>query len=154
MQYYEDISGGDAYEYGSTTVSRDEIISFAETYDPQPFHVDEEYAQRSMFGGIIASGLHTLSVCNRLATDGAFENLAILGGYGIDSLRFCEPVAPGDTLSVRVEIQRKHGLDEQRGRGDVDIQITGCEMDGTEKISWVALTMMASKAHPAHQEVP
>lgn len=145
MQYYEDVSCGEAYEYGSTTVSRDEIISFAEAYDPQPFHVDEEYAQQSMFGGIIASGLHTLSVCNRLATDGAFENLAILGGYGIDELRFYEPVVPGDRLSVRVEIQEKHGFDEHRGRGDVDIQITGFERDGTKKISWIALTMMASK---------
>lgn len=145
MQYYEDITEGETYEFGSTTLGRNDIISFAETYDPQPFHVDEEHARQTMFGGLIASGLHTLSVCNRLATDGAFENLAVLGGYGIDKLRFYEPVVPGDTLSVRVEILDKYGFDEQRGRGDVDVQITGFEEDGTKKISWIALTMMASK---------
>ena len=142
MRYYEEISAGETFECGSKTVSRDEIIRFAEQYDPQPFHVDEEHARQTMFGGLIASGLHTLSICNGLATDGAYENLAILGGYGIDELRFHEPVYPGDCLSVTVEVSQKHGIDRQLDRGDVDFRVSGFVEDGSEKISWTALAMM------------
>jgi acyl dehydratase len=146
MRYYEEISEGETFECGCETIYREGIIQFAEQYDPQPFHVDEEHAGETMFGGLIASGLHTLSVCNGLATRGAYENLAILGGYGIDELRFHEPVYPGDPLSVIVEVSKKHGIDTQFGRGDVDFRVTGFVEDGSEKISWTALAMMEPKA--------
>jgi acyl dehydratase len=142
MRYYRDILEGETFEYGSRTMQRDEIIQFAEQYDPQPFHVDEEYAQQTMFGGLIASGLHTLSVCNGMATHGAYENLAILGGYGVDDLRFHEPVFPGETLSVTVEVLQKHGIDSHLNRGDVDFRVTGYNDDSSKKISWTALAMM------------
>ncbi|WP_336133651.1 MaoC/PaaZ C-terminal domain-containing protein [Natronomonas amylolytica] len=145
MRYYEDVTIGEAYEHGSYTFDRDEIVSFAEQYDPQPFHIDEDYGQDSMFGSLIASGLHTLSVCNRLATDGVLENFAILGGRGVDELRFLEPVYPDDTLSVEVTVRKKHGIDRRHGRGDVDIQVTGFDENAIEKIRWTALTMIETR---------
>ena len=102
--YFDDLRVGPVGEYGTYTVSREEIIAFARAYDPQPFHVDDEAAKRSIYGGLIASGWHTASVAMRLVVDGFLKNAASLGSPGVDQLRWLKPVRPGDTLSVRVEI--------------------------------------------------
>lgn len=102
--YLDDLRAGPVGEYGSYTVTREEIIAFARAYDPQPFHVDDEAAKRSIYGGLIASGWHTASLAMRLVVDGFLSRAASLGSPGIDQLRWLKPVRPGDTLSVRVEI--------------------------------------------------
>ena len=62
MEYFEDIELGVEHEVGRHTPSRDEIIRFARQWDPQPFHVDEEAARASVFGGLSASSCHTYSI--------------------------------------------------------------------------------------------
>lgn len=104
MLYLDDLRVGPLGEYGSHTVTREEIIAFARAWDPQPFHVDEEAARRSIYGGLIASGWHTASLSMRLVVDGFLRRAASLGSPGVDQLRWLRPVRPGDTLSVRVEI--------------------------------------------------
>lgn len=108
--HYEDLEVGETYETGSYTVTKEEITGFAEQFDPQPFHLDEEAAQESMFGELVASGLHTLCLSVRLfvtdIVDGE-DGIANMGGLGMDDLRWHEPVRPGDTLRVRVEILEK-----------------------------------------------
>jgi len=80
-RYYEDLEVGNVFETGSYTVTKDEIITFAEQFDPQPFHVDEEAAQDSMFGEIVASGLHTLCLSAYL-----FVSEYLLGEEGVASM--------------------------------------------------------------------
>lgn len=108
MKYFEDLSEGTRIEHGTRTVTRDEIIRFARKWDPQPFHVDERTASESIFGELIASGLHTLCICNILAHEGLIRDVAIVVGQGIDRLRFPNPVYPNDRLSVRVEVISKN----------------------------------------------
>src|SRR5690625_1839336 len=64
--YWEDVEVGPLMEYGSITVTRDAIIDFARRFDPQTYHVDEAAARAHRFGGLVASGLHTSSMCMRL----------------------------------------------------------------------------------------
>jgi acyl dehydratase len=104
MRYFEDFAVGDVFEYGSYTVSEEQIIRFAEQFDPQPFHLDPEAAKQSIFGGLIASGIHTLSILMRMTTDGLLHEMASLGSPGIDDARWIIPVRPNDTLSVRMTI--------------------------------------------------
>lgn len=104
MRYFEDFAEDDVFEYGNYTVSEEEIIRFAEQFDPQPFHLDREAAKQSIFGGLIASGMHTLSILMRMTTDGLLHEMAALGSPGIDEARWLIPVRPGDTLSVRMTI--------------------------------------------------
>ncbi|SLN74550.1 MaoC family dehydratase [Oceanibacterium hippocampi] len=99
--YLEDVPVGVARIYGPKTVTRDEIIAFATKFDPQPFHVDEEAAKDSIFGGLVASGWHTASIAMRLLVDGSVKNNAGLGSPGFDDLRWLKPVRPGDALRVR-----------------------------------------------------
>ena len=141
MLYFEDLEVGMAAEAGSRTVTKEGIIEFAEQWDPQPFHVDEEAAEESIFGGLVASGLHTLSSCNVLATDAIFGDLAVLGGRGIDELRFHEPVRPGDTLRVRAEVVST--ADAKRpGAGHAEIEVTGYTRTDHPVITWRSLVLV------------
>jgi len=99
--YFEDFKVGQVIELGSCTVSKDEIIAFARKFDPQPFHIDEAAAERSIYGGLIASGMHTCSIFMRLLYDGLLSRAASMGSPGQDELRWIKPVRPGDTLSAR-----------------------------------------------------
>jgi acyl dehydratase len=99
--YLEDLRVGATWESGRRTVSREEIVAFAREFDPQVFHVDDDEAARSMYGGLIASGWHTAALCMRLIVDGLVSEVVSLGSPGVDALRWTKPVRPGDTLAVR-----------------------------------------------------
>ena len=99
--YFEDFQVGQVYELGSYTVTEEQIISFATEFDPQPFHIDAGLAAETIYGGIIASGLHTASIFMRLLYDGLLCRSASMGSPGQDELRWVRPVRPGDTLSAR-----------------------------------------------------
>ena len=101
--YFEDLVVGGAYEYEGRAISREEIVAFAREFDPQPFHVDEEAASRSVYGGLIASGWHTVALCMRMLVDGFVNESASLGSPGADEIRWLKPVRPGDTLHLRAE---------------------------------------------------
>jgi acyl dehydratase len=100
-RYLEDFRVGEVLEYGSCGVTREEILEFARRYDPQPFHVDEEAAKKSIYGGLIASGWHTTAMLMRLMVDGMINGSSSMGSPGIDEIRWLKPVRPGDTLSLR-----------------------------------------------------
>lgn len=102
--YLEDFQPGQTIELGSRSVDRDEIVEFAKKYDPQPFHVDEEAARRSMYGGLISSGWLTICVYMRMMVDAVAGKSASLGSPGIDEIRFLKPVRPGDTLTGRMVV--------------------------------------------------
>ena len=102
--YLEDFKPGDRFESRGRTVSEAEIIDFALRYDPQPFHIDAEAAKRSPYGGIIASGFHTMGMAFRLAWDTGVLSACGLGSPGFDEVRWLKPVRPGDTLRTVVEI--------------------------------------------------
>jgi acyl dehydratase len=76
----------------------------AEQYDPQPFHVDLKAAKETLFGGLIASGCHAAAMTMRLLVDNYLNASEAMGSAGIDSLRWKQPVRPGDTLTVETEM--------------------------------------------------
>jgi acyl dehydratase len=108
MRYFEDLEIGAETSFGSYEVTREEVLEFAEKYDPQPFHLSDEEAAKTHFGRIAASGWHTcamtMAVIARHVVDGEQEGL---GSPGVDELRWLKPVYPGDTLHVRGKIIEK-----------------------------------------------
>ena len=104
MHYFEDFTPGQVIELGSHTITRDEIIAFAKQFDPQPFHLDDEAAKKTIYGVLIASGWHTGAISMRLLYDGLVNDTVSLGSPGVDELRWVKPVRPGDTLSARVTV--------------------------------------------------
>lgn len=133
--YYEDLKPGATRACGSGTVTKDEIVDFAERFDPQPFHVDETAAQQSIFGGIIASGLHTMCVSMRLYTDNFLDDVALVAGRGLDAVRFPNAVYPGDTLSVQLEILEKSPSPSDPLWGEIDVSLTTVNRDDETVLS-------------------
>jgi acyl dehydratase len=103
-QFWEDFPVGDVRDFGGLPVTREAVLEFARQFDPQPFHVDEDAARESLFGGLCASGWHTAAMAMRMMCDGYLLDSASLGSPGIDQLRWIRPVFPGDTLRVRMTV--------------------------------------------------
>ncbi|MCF8468130.1 MAG: MaoC family dehydratase [Sneathiella sp.] len=96
--YFEDIAVGNKTVSGTKKVTKEEILDFARKYDPQSFHIDEDAAKKSIYGGLIASGWHTGAMLMRLMIDNMSNKRAGLGSPGFDDLRWIRPVRPGDEL--------------------------------------------------------
>ena len=102
--YWEDFPAGTTREFGGKSLSKEDIVRFAREYDPQPFHVDEEAAKRSVFGGLIASGWQTCGLAMRMMCDAYLLDAASAGSPGVENIRWILPVRPGDTLRVRLTV--------------------------------------------------
>jgi len=101
--YLEDLSVGQRFTTGTLTVTEDEIKAFAGRYDPQPFHLDDEAARGTFFGGLAASGWHTAAMTMRLIVDGGTPLAwGIIGGSG--EIAWPRPTRPGDVLHVEGEV--------------------------------------------------
>jgi acyl dehydratase len=124
QRFFEDYIPGHVYEFGAITVSEAEIIEFARRFDPQYFHTDPTKAAESIFGGIIASGWHTVGLAMRLLVEHFLPNSASLGSPGVDEVRWPNPVRPGDTLRIRVAIRDAR---PSRSKPDRGIVFTGME---------------------------
>jgi acyl dehydratase len=103
-RYYEDFKIGDRFMSGGMTITEAAIIDFARQWDPQPFHTDPAFAATWTFGGLIASGLHTMGATLRLWLDLGIFRACSLGSPGIGEVQFPRPVRPGDTLRVISDI--------------------------------------------------
>src|SRR5260370_40808230 len=103
--FLEDFHPGEVAEPASRVVTREELVAFARQFDPQPFHLDEEAARRTPYGGLIASGWHTAALCMRLVVDRALGGggSGSLGSPGVDELRWLRPVPPPPPLAPRDE---------------------------------------------------
>lgn len=141
-RYFEDIETGRTYDIdGEYDVTAEEIKSFAERYDPQPFHLDEDAASESMLGSLSASGWHTASMCMRLLVEGFLDPESSMGGKGLDELRWLQPVHPGDTLRVEVEVLDKRLSESRPEMGHIRTELVGYNQTDEAVIKWTARTM-------------
>jgi acyl dehydratase len=104
MLCFEDFQPGHLGRFGPRRVTRDEILAFATEFDPQPMHLDEEAASRSMLQGISGSGWHLCSIIMRMMFDGFIGRTASLGSPGVNELRWLAPLRPGDEVTLDVEV--------------------------------------------------
>ena len=118
LLYFEDVKVGDTRRFGHYEVTREEIVEYARQFDPQPFHLDEEAAKASPFGGLIASGWHTGAMLIRMLNDHSIPRAATSGALGFDDLKWVKPVRPGDILSVETRVLDKT---ESRSRPEIGV---------------------------------
>ena len=115
---YDDIEVGTTVRVGSYSVDADDIKSYARRWDPLPVHTDEAAARQTMFGGLTASGSHTLAIRTLLMHRVPIQDGVIAAG-GWDEIRFHKPVRPGDELWLEVTWTAKRRSESKRDRGIV-----------------------------------
>jgi acyl dehydratase len=104
IRYLEDFAAGDVFKSCKLTLDSTAIKAFATQFDPQPFHLDEAAAAKSLFGDLVASGWHTTALTMRLLVQGGLPIAGGIIGAGVDELRWPRPVRPGDTLRLESEV--------------------------------------------------
>lgn len=122
MIAFDDLLPGQVIALGPTGASRDEVLAFAQAYDPQPFHLSDEAASQTYFGRLSASGWHTGALMLGLLTNNPDWPLACRGCHEIRDLRWRTPVYPDDCLSARVTvIDCDASADQGAGRVTFDL---------------------------------
>lgn len=132
MHTFEDVTPGETREFGAYDVTREEIIEFAEQYDPQSFHLGDDH--HAPYETVIASGWHTAAMTMRMLVEEYLEDAKTLGSPGLEELQWRTPVQPGDTLSVRLTFDEPEAWDEERGL--VRQEIETVNQDG-ETVMWM-----------------
>jgi acyl dehydratase len=101
---FEDFPPGRLGTFGPHHVSREDILAFAAEFDPQPMHLDEEAAKRSMLNGLAGSGWHLCSIMMRMMFDGFIGRTASMGSPGVNEVRWLAPLRPGDDLLLDIDV--------------------------------------------------
>jgi len=110
---FEDFTPGRVFDLGSITADREDMIEFARRYDPQPFHIDEEAARKSIFGGLVASGWYSSCLWMRVFVDNVLSKSTSQGSPGGTEFGWPRPMFPGDVVQARAEVL---GARESRSR--------------------------------------
>jgi acyl dehydratase len=135
--YFEDFEVGRQFRSPGITVTEGQIIDFAMRYDPQVFHIDADAAKTTPYGGLIASGIHTIALTFRaFLMTGTLEGSS-LGSPGFDELRWLRPVRPGETLYVVGEVLEKKASSSRQDRGIVRIRYTSYNQRDEEVMTMV-----------------
>jgi len=130
MRYLEDFAAGQTYGSGRLRIDKDRILSFAREFDPQPFHLDEDAARKTLFGGLAASGWHTAALTMRLLVDSELAPAGGIVGAGFDELRSPLPVRPGDELHLHTEILEVRPSKSRPNQGLIKVRTTTLNQDG------------------------
>ena len=139
--YLEDYTPGLTVALGSHTFTADAIKAFARLYDPQPFHLDEAAAEKSVFGGLCASGWHTAAVWMKLMVARELkltQEIAARGerpgrlgpSPGFRDMRFVLPVRAGDTIAYSSQVLRTEDWPGRPKWGLMVMHNEGCNQQG------------------------
>lgn len=128
--WYEDLTPGRVFDLGSRTVTAEEIIHFANEFDPQDFHLDAEAGKASILGGLSASGWHSCAMWMRMFYDNLLHYSSSQGSPGVDIVEWRKPVRVGDTLFGTTTVVDSRPLKSRPGIGLVRMQHTVTNQNG------------------------
>ena len=129
-RYLEDFAVGQTFGTGRLRIDRERALAFAAEFDPQPFHLNEAAARRSIFGGLTASGWHTAAVTMRLLVETELKPAGGLIGAGLDECRWPRPVRPGDELRVECEVIEVRPSKSRPQQGLIKVRTTTLNQNG------------------------
>jgi acyl dehydratase len=143
-KYFEDLVLDEPSVFGDYLVTEEEIIDFASKWDPQPFHLDLEAANASIFGGLSACSAHNFSIMSRLLFEKGGE-MNILAGLGTESMKFINPSRPGDKLSIRHVTIEKRESKSRPGAGIVKSKTQLVNQNGEVVVEAIAAALVAKR---------
>lgn len=145
-KYLDDFHVGDTFESRSASLSEAQIMDFALTWDPQPFHIDKQAATNGQFGGIIASGFQTQALAFRLFYDMGLIAKSNMIGLGVDEARWPAPVRPDDALRNRVEVREVKPSSSKPDRGVLKLAHTVLNHDDVVVMTFTTVKIL--RRHP------
>lgn len=140
--FFEDFIPGWNHTSRGVTVSEAQILDFATTYDPQPFHIDKGAAELSPYGGLIASGMQTMALTWKMFYAEGFFDACSIGSPGLDEVRWLKPLRPGDTLRVRGEVLEARPSRSKPDRGILHMGYQTIDADDDPFMTYKALQMV------------
>jgi acyl dehydratase len=157
MTFLEDLKPGNVWRLGAHTFTAAEIKTFAARFDPQPFHMDEEAAARSLLGGLCASGWHTAGIWMRLMVENLRREAeaALARGEpagqfgpspGFRDLKWIKPVYAGDTITFSTEVMEVRPSNTRPDRGLLTALAKGVNQHGEDVITFVSLVFVQRRA--------
>lgn len=143
MSAYDRVTLGETRKLGAHHFTAEDIKRFANAYDPQSFHIDEEAAKDSIFGGLCASGWHTASAMMRALVEHFGSEAAAAAKHGqaplhrgpspgFDALKWTRPVYPGDTITYSGTVTAKRKSKSRPGWGIVTMDAAGANQNGEQ----------------------
>lgn len=145
-RYFEDYQPGAVFQFGEIAVTAEEIMDFGRRYDPQDFHTDVAAAEKTRFGGLIASGWQTSAMMMRMFCEHYLSKNASLSSPGIDELRWTKPVRPGDRLSCRITVAEARRSTSKPDRGLVRSAIEVINQDGEVVMTMLAMNLISCRS--------
>jgi acyl dehydratase len=149
-RYFDDFQVGERFTTRGATFTEAAIVDFAMRYDPQPFHIDADAAARGIYGGLIASGFHTLSQAFRIFYDEGVLATASMSSPGLDELRWLAPVRPGDTLHMEAEVLEMRPSASKPDRGILKMRYAAMNQRGETVMTFVITHLLARQ--PPHED--
>lgn len=147
VQYFEDIEVGARASFGSYAVTREEVIAYAEKYDPQSFHLSDEAAAATHFGRLSASGWHTCGmVMSMMVANLKANRQAGLGSPGVDELRWLKPVFPGDTLRCETEVLDKRASRSRPEMGSYRSRMTVLNQHDIPVMTFISIGLVETRS--------
>lgn len=142
--FLEDYQKEMRFQLAPVRLSEEEIIAYAKVHDPRPIHIDPEAAKKSRFGGIIASGFHTLNLCWGQWVHTKLDEEGVVAGIGMNYLRWHRPVYPDMDLYTTLEVR---DIEEKRGGeyGVVHMDVYVQDEDGEMVMEHDALVLVVSR---------
>jgi len=145
-KYLDDFRVGDLFESRSASLTEAQIMDFALTWDPQPFHIDKQAATKGQFGGIIASGFQTQALAFRLFYDLGLIAKSNIIGLGVDDARWPAPVKPDDALRNIVEVLEVKPSSSKPDRGVLKLAHKVVNQDDVVVMTFTTLKIL--RRHP------
>jgi acyl dehydratase len=145
-RYLEDFAVGQTFGSGQLRIEAERARAFAAEFDPQPFHLDEDAARESVFGGLAASGWHTAAVTMRLLVDSELKPAGGIVGAGFDELRWPRPVRPNDILRVQSEVLEVRPSRSRPNQGLIKVRTTTLNQNGEAVQIFVGNLIVPSRA--------
>jgi acyl dehydratase len=149
---FEDFPPGHFGTFGPRHVTREEMLAFAAEFDPQPMHVDEEVAQRSMLKGLSGSGWHLCAIMMRMMFDACIGRTASLGSPGVSELRWLTPLRPGDDLTLDVDVAEARVSRSRPETGIVTFKCSVRNAAGQQLCDWVSPIIVQRRAAVATEQ--
>lgn len=146
--FFDDLPVGFTFETASRSLPLEEILEFANKWDPQPFHTDEKKAKESIYGGLIASGFHTIMAAFLLTLDADVFTEASMGSPGMDKIRWYLPVRPGDTIRVRATVLASAVSKSRPDRGRTTLRYEVFNQNDERVAEYTAVQLLRCKPQP------